>query len=302
MFWSVEVPSKVVVIGVSGFIGRGLAMDLCGKGFEVVGVSRVGRGEVAGVNRWQSVDSMDFSKCGAVVNLAGESIDRRWTEATRRKFHESRIGLTRRVVASLQALPASERPRVLVNASAVGIYGDRGEEVLDEHSLAGGGYLADLCREWEEAAFEAEALGLRVVCLRIGVVMGRGGSAYEKLVRVLKTGLGGKLGNGRQWMPWIHVDDLRRAIVEAILNEQISGVVNGVAPKPERNADFTSKFAKRLGRWAIFPVPSVVLKLVLGGFGGVLLASQRVRPGVLESVGFEFRYPDFDKALDELVR
>ena len=302
MFWSVEVPSKVMVIGVSGFIGRGLAMDLCGKGFEVVGVSRVGRGEVAGVNRWQSVDSMDFSNCGTVVNLAGESIDRRWTEATRRKFHESRIGLTRRVVASLQALPASERPRVLVNASAVGIYGDRGEEVLDEHSLVGGGYLADLCREWEEAAFEAEALGLRVVCLRIGVVMGRGGSAYEKLVRVLKTGLGGKLGNGRQWMPWIHVDDLRRAIVEAILNEQISGVVNGVAPKPERNADFTSKFAKRLGRWAIFPVPSVVLKLVLGGFGGVLLASQRVRPGVLESVGFEFRYPDFDKALDELVR
>lgn len=302
MFWSVEVPSKVMVIGVSGFIGRGLAMDLCGKGFEVVGVSRVGRGEVAGVNRWQSVDSMDFSNCGTVVNLAGESIDRRWTEATRRKFHESRIGLTRRVVASLQALPASERPRVLVNASAVGIYGDRGEEVLDEHSLVGGGYLADLCREWEEAAFEAEALGLRVVCLRIGVVMGRGGSAYEKLVRVLKTGLGGKLGNGRQWMPWIHVDDLRRAIVEAILNEQISGVVNGVAPKPERNADFTNKFAKRLGRWAIFPVPGVVLKLVLGGFGGVLLASQRVRPGVLESVGFEFRYPDFDKALDELVR
>jgi uncharacterized protein (TIGR01777 family) len=291
-----------MVIGVSGFIGRGLAMDLCGKGFEVVGVSRVGRGEVAGVNRWQSVDSMDFSNCGTVVNLAGESIDRRWTEAARRKFHESRIGLTRRVVASLQALPASERPRVLVNASAVGIYGDRGEEVLDEHSLAGGGYLADLCREWEEAALEAEALGLRVVCLRIGVVMGRGGSSYEKLVRVLKTGLGGKLGNGRQWMPWIHVDDLRRAIVEAILNEQISGVVNGVAPKPERNADFTSKFAKRLGRWAIFPVPSVVLKLVLGGFGGVLLASQRVRPGVLESVGFEFRYPDFDKALDELVR
>lgn len=302
MFWSVEVPSKVVVIGVSGFIGRGLAMDLCGKGFEVVGVSRAGRGEVAGVNRWQSADSMDFSNCEAVVNLAGESIDRRWTRATRQKFHESRIGLTRRVVASLQALPASERPRVLVNASAVGIYGDRGEEVLDEHSLAGGGYLADLCREWEEAAFEAEALGLRVVCLRIGVVMGRGGSAYEKLVRVLKTGLGGKLGNGRQWMPWIHVNDLRRAIVEAILNEQISGVVNGVAPKPERNADFTSQFAKRLGRWAIFPVPGVVLKLVLGGFGGVLLASQRVRPGVLESVGFEFRYPDFDKALDDLVR
>lgn len=277
-------------------------MQLRGRGLEVVGVSRVGKGDVPGVGSWQAVDAMDFSHCGAVVNLAGESIDRRWTKATRRKFHESRIGLTRQVVASLRALPASERPRVLVNASAVGVYGDRGEELLDEHSDAGGGYLADLCREWEVAAFEAEALGLRVVCLRIGVVMGRRGSAYEKLVRVLKTGMGGKLGDGRQWMPWIHVDDLRRAIVEAVLNERIFGVVNGVAPKPERNADFTRKFAKRLGRWAILPVPGFALKLVLGGFGGVLLASQRVRPSALESVGFEFHYPDFDKALDELVQ
>lgn len=298
----VENDSRVAVIGVSGFIGRGLPEFLRGRGLGVVGVSRSGRGEISGVDRWQAADAMDFSACGAVVNLAGEPIDQRWTEAKRRMFYESRIGLTRRVVAALRAMPADERPRVLVNASAVGIYGSRGEEELDESSMTGEGYLADLCRDWEEAAMEAESLGVRVVCLRIGVVMGRGGSAFEKLVRVLKAGVGGKLGDGRQWMPWIHVDDLRRIIVEAVVNERISGAVNGVAPHAERNADFTQKFARRLGRWAILPVPGFVLKIVLGEFGSVLLASQRVRPAALEAVGFEFQYPNFDKALDELTR
>ena len=166
----------------------------------------------------------------------------------------------------------------------------------------GDGYLADLCREWEEAAMEAEAMGVRVVYLRIGVVLGRGGSAFEKLVRVMKTGLGGKLGHGRQWMPWIHVHDLRRAIVEAVADERMKGAVNAVAPAAERNADFTRMFAKRLRRPAVLPVPALALKLVLGGFGSVLLASQKVRPAVLESLGFHFRYANFGSALDDLLR
>jgi uncharacterized protein (TIGR01777 family) len=244
---------------------------------------------------------MDFAGCHAVVNLAGESIDRRWSAANRKKFHESRIGVTRRVVELMRNLPADQRPKVLVNASAVGIYGDRGEEELDERSAMGDGYLADLCREWEEAAMEAEALGVRVVCLRIGVVLGRGGSAFEKLVRVMKTGLGGKLGHGRQWMPWIHVHDLRRVIVEAVADERMSGAVNAVAPMGERNMEFTRKFAKRLRRPAVLPVPAFALKLVLGGFGGVLLASQKVRPEVLESLGFHFHHADFESALDDLL-
>jgi uncharacterized protein (TIGR01777 family) len=293
--------SVVAVIGVNGFVGRGVPKLLCEHGFGVVGVSRSGGGEVAGVERWQSVAAMDFAGCRAVVNLAGESIDRRWSTANRKKFHESRIGVTRRVVELIRNLPVDQRPKVLVNASAVGIYGDRGEEELDERSAMGDGYLVDLCREWEEAAMEAEALGVRVVCLRIGVVLGRGGSAFEKLVRVMKTGLGGKLGHGRQWMPWIHVHDLRRAIVEAVADERMSGAVNAVAPMGERNVNFTRKFAKRLRRPAVLPVPAFALKLVLGGFGGVLLASQRVRPAVLESLGFRFRHADFESALDDLL-
>ena len=291
----------VAVIGVSGFVGRGLPELLCERGFRVVGVSRSGRGELAGVEQWQAARAMDFNGCHAVVNLAGESIDRRWSAANRKKFHESRIGVTKRVVELIRNMPADQRPKVLVNASAVGIYGNRGEDELDERSAMGDGYLADLCREWEDAAMEAGALGVRVVCLRIGVVLGRGGSAFEKLVRVMKTGLGGKLGHGRQWMPWIHVHDLRRAIVEAVSDERMRGAVNAVAPSAERNVDFTKKFAKRLKRPAVLPVPGFALKLVLGGFGGVLLASQKVRPAALESLGFHFQYADFESALDDLL-
>jgi hypothetical protein len=291
----------VAVVGANGFIGRGLPKLLGERGLEVVGLSRSGSGQVVGVKRWQSVAAMDLTDCQAVVNLAGESIDRRWSELNRKRFHESRIGVTRHLVAALRNLPEDRRPKVLVNASAVGIYGDRGNEELDERSALGHGYLADLCREWEEAAIEAEVLGVRVVCLRIGVVLGRGGSAFEKLVRVMRTGLGGKLGHGRQWMPWIHIDDLRRVIVEAVVNERMSGAVNAVAPMGERNVDFTRKFAARLRRPAVLPVPAFALKLVLGGFGSVLLASQKVRPAVLESLGFEFRHADFESALDDLL-
>ncbi|MEY5020139.1 MAG: hypothetical protein RLZ22_1227 [Verrucomicrobiota bacterium] len=293
--------SSVAVIGVSGFVGRGLPKLLHEKGFRVLGVSRSGGGDVVGVEDWQSVAKMDLAGCHAVVNLAGESIDRRWSSANRKKFYESRIGVTRKVVDLIRNLPADQRPKVLVNASAVGIYGDRGDEELNEQSDLGSGYLADLCREWEDAAMEAESFGVRVVCLRIGVVLGRGGSAFEKLVRVMKTGLGGKLGHGLQWMPWIHVDDLRRAIVEAVVNEQMRGAVNAVAPLAERNADFTRKFARHLRRPAVLPVPAFALKLALGGFAGVLLASQRVRPAALESLGFHFRCADFKSALDDLL-
>lgn len=291
----------VAVIGVNGFVGRGLPKLFLERGIRVVGVSRSGGGEVEGVGCWQSASSMNFAGCRAVVNLAGESIDRRWSAANRKKFHQSRIGVTQRVVELMRNMPADQRPKVLVNASAVGIYGDRGDEELDEQSMMGDGYLAKLCDEWEQAAMEAEVLGVRVVCVRIGVVLGRGGSAFEKLVRVMRSGLGGKLGNGRQWMPWIHVHDLRRMLVEAVVDERVRGAVNAVAPRGERNADFTRKFARRLRRPAVLPVPAFALRLVLGGFGGVLLASQKVKPAVMESLGFQFCHADFDSALNNLL-
>jgi len=212
------------------------------------------------------------------------------------------VGLTRRIVEAMAALPDDQRPRVLVNASAVGIYGDRGDEVLTESAAAGSGYLAELCHEWENEAIKAEALGVSVVRLRTGIVMGREGDAFRKLVTVFKCGIGGRLGNGRQWMPWIHIDDQRSAIVHAVFSDTLTGAANLSAPVPERNRDFTRKFAAAVRRPALFPVPGFALKLALGGFGGALLEGQRALPAALEADGFKFRFPTLESALADLLR
>lgn len=288
-------------MGVTGFVGQGLPVLLAENGMATTGVSRSGAGATPGVDRWQTPDSLDFSGYRAVINLAGEPIDQRWTEKSRRRFHESRVGLTGQVVEAIRRLPADERPRVLVNASAVGIYGDRGDELITESSPPGSGYLADLCNAWENAAIEAEKLGVRVVRVRIGIVLGHDGGAFKKLRPLFKTGIGGRLGSGRQWMPWIHLNDLRAAMVHAVLSDALSGPVNGTAPSPERNADFTRKLASAVHRPAIFPVPGFALKLVLGGFGGALLEGQRALPAALEDDGFSFEFPTLEAALAELV-
>jgi uncharacterized protein (TIGR01777 family) len=295
-------PPRTTVIGVTGFIGKGLPALLAGKGMAITGVSRSADATVAGVDRWQAPDKLNLAGDHAVINLAGAPISRRWTAANKRAFHESRVGVTRQVVDAIRLLPASERPKVLINGSAVGIYGDRGDESLTEASAPGGGYLADLCHEWEQTAIEAESLGVRVVLIRTGVVLGHGGEAFEKLIRVFKSGIGGRLGHGRQWMPWIHLDDIRAAIIHAVFSESLSGPVNGSAPAAERNADFTRKLASALHRPAIFPVPGFALKLALGGFGEALLASQRALPAALQADGFEFRFPTFESALADLTR
>lgn len=292
---------RVALIGATGFIGSGLPGLLVERGYGMTGFSRRGTGEVQGVDAWRGVDPLDLSGHEVVINLAGEPIDRRWTAANKQRFHDSRVGVTQRIVEAIAALPQGERPKVLVNGSAVGIYGDRGDEALTESSTLGGGYLAGLCGEWEAAAMAAEALGVRVVLLRTGVVLGRGGNAFEQLLKVFKLGIGGRLGHGRQWMPWVHVDDLRAAIVHAVVCESIAGPVNGTAPAPERNADFTRKFASAVKRPAILPVPGFALKLALGGFGGALLASQKALPEGLEQGGFAFRYPTLEQALGELL-
>ena len=188
-----------------------------------------------------------------------------------------------------------------MNASAVGIYGDRGDEILNDTARPGAGYLADLCGDWEDAAHDAESLGVRVVCLRIGVVLGKSGPAFEKLRTVFKACIGGRLGSGMQWMPWIHVDDLRAAIVHTVLSEKLAGPINGTAPYPERNRDLTRKFAAALHRPAIFPSPAFVLRIVLGEFSSALLASQRAIPTALDADGFQFRYPTLETALADLV-
>ena len=293
---------RAAIIGVTGFVGRGLPALLAESAVKCTGISRSGGGTLAGVDRWQTPASLDFSGHQAVINLAGEPIDQRWSEKTRRSFHESRVGLTRQVVEAIRKLPAEERPQVLVNASAVGIYGDRNDQILTESSALGSGYLADLCSDWEEAALEAHALGVRVVRIRIGIVLGRDGSAFKKLLFVFKSGLGGRLGTGQQWMPWIHLADLRAAILHGVFSESLSGPVNGTAPTPERNCNFTRKLAAALHRPAIFPVPGFALNLALGGFGGALLAGQRALPTALQADGFRFKFPTLESALADLTK
>ena len=208
-------PCRIAIMGVTGFIGKELPALLAHQGARVTGVSRSGKGTVNGVDLWQTPEKLDLSGHSAIINLAGERIDQRWTQKNRRKFYESRVEFTRQVVKHIRELPEQDRPRLLINGSAVGYYGNRGDEVLPESSAPGSGYLAELCREWEDAACEAEKFGVRVVTLRTGVVLGKGGPAFQKLSAAFKLGLGGKLGNGQQWMPWIHVDDLRSAIIHA---------------------------------------------------------------------------------------
>ncbi|MFK7850972.1 MAG: TIGR01777 family oxidoreductase [Akkermansiaceae bacterium] len=292
---------KVVIYGVTGFVGGGLAGMLAAKGWKVVGVSRKGGGNVEGVKQWTTPSAVDLSGVDAVVNLAGDPIDQRWTEERKKSFHGSRVGVTDEIVRKISSLPASDRPKVLVNASAVGFYGGRGDEFLEEEAERGEGYLADLCAAWEDSAEQAESHGVRVVRLRIGVVLGAGGQAFEKLKMVFKLGIGGRLGDGQQWMPWIHVEDLRRSIVFCLSNTGISGAVNGTAPNPERNAELTRKMAKAVKRWVFLPVPGFVLKLVLGGFGGALLVGQRAIPKKLQDGGFDFHFEKLENALEDLI-
>ena len=292
---------RAAIIGVTGFVGAGLPAILAENGIATTGISRAGNGNVPGVDRWQTTDHLDVSGHHAVINLAGERIDQRWTQTSRRLFHESRVGLTQQVVAAIAKLPPAERPKVLINASAVGIYGDRDDERLTEASTHGHGYLADLCHDWECAAQEAEALGVRVVKLRIGVVLGKKGPAFEKMLTVFKLGIGGRLGTGQQWMPWIHLTDLRAAIVHATMSATLCGPVNATAPNPERNRDLTRKFAAAVHRPAFCPAPALALKLLLGGFSTALLSSQRVVPAALKADGFEFRFPTLESALADLI-
>ena len=294
-------PQRTAIVGVTGFVGRGLPALLAEIGMATTGVSRAGKGPLPAVDQWQTPETLDFAGHHAVINLAGEPIAQRWNDETRRRFHESRVSLTTRVVEAIAKVPEGQRPKVLINASAVGIYGDRGDEILTDTARPGRGYLADLCIDWEDAARDAESLGVRVVRLRIGIVLGTNGSAFEKLRRVFKLGLGGPLGHGTQWMPWIHLADLRAAIVHAVASETLTGPINATAPHPERNADLTRKLAAALHRPAILAVPGFALKLVLGGFGGALLAGQRALPAALEADGFHFKFPTLEAALADLV-
>jgi uncharacterized protein (TIGR01777 family) len=300
--WDMEISKRAAIVGVTGFVGRGLPARLAAQGFAITGISRAGKGCVPGVDRWQTPQTMDFSGHDVVINLAGEPIDRRWTRQAKQRFRESRVGVTEAVVAAIARVPESARPKVLVNASGVGIYGDRGDELLTEESALGSDYLADLCRDWEAAADLASPLGVRVVVLRIGVVLGKKGGALKKLRTVFRLGIGGRLGSGAQWMPWIHLEDLQAAIVHTVVSPHLEGPLNACAPIPECNRDLTVKLARALHRPAIFSVPAIALRLMLGEFSSALLSSARAMPTALEADGFHWRFPTLEHALTDLTR
>lgn len=279
----------IAITGASGLIGRRLRQRIKESGHGAHPISR---------NASDATVAQILESADAVVNLAGEPVAQRWNEDAKKRIHDSRVEGTRHLVANISR--QSQHPRVLVSASAVGYYGSRGDQVLTETSPPGSDFLARVVVDWEQAAQSAESLGMRVVRLRFGMVLGHGG-ALAKLVPPFRFCVGGRLGSGRQWMPWIHIDDAVNLILFAINYPAIRGAVNATAPHPVTNDEFTNRLAIALHRPAILPVPAFALKLALGEMSEMLLASQRVLPTVAKSAGFRFQFPELHRALDNLL-
>jgi uncharacterized protein (TIGR01777 family) len=242
------------------------------------------------------------TKLDALVHLAGESLMGLWTAQKRERIWKSRVEFTQGLVRHLSTWKAENRPQVLVCASGSGFYGDRGDDLLDESSPSGAGFLAELCLEWEKAAKEAEKLGMRVVMLRTGMVLGPDGGAFPLLKRVFGLGLGGRLGSGRQWMPWIHVEDTVGLMLRAVEQDGIRGPINLTAPEAVTNAIFTQSLAKALHRPAFFHAPAFAMRLLLRGMANeMLLGSQRVSPRVAIDSGYTFTHPSLAGALASLL-
>jgi len=279
---------RIGIFGASGFVGSVLRRHAASAGMEAVCFSRR---EQPGFRVFSG--SGDFSGLDAVVNLAGEPILGLWTAERKRKILESRVAGTRRIVEAIRGTSV----RTLINASAVGIYGDTGEREVDESAPAGDGFLAETCRAWESTAMDAAAGGTRVVIVRIGFVIGEGG-ALRMIRPLFRAGLGGNLGSGRQWMSCVHVEDVAGMILWAFRKPDVSGPVNAVMPEPVRNSAFTRALAASVHRPAIFPVPAFILRLALGGLSHVMLDSSRVRPAVALGLGYPFKFPVLPAALE----
>ncbi|MEE9207510.1 MAG: TIGR01777 family oxidoreductase [Gemmatimonadota bacterium] len=298
---------KVLISGSSGLIGTALSTALTTQGERVSTLVRPGsRGaHEPGAVRWDPgrdrVDAAALEGFDAVVHLAGENlVSGRWTDDKKRRIVNSRVGGTQLLSSALATTGA--RPRVLISASAVGFYGNRGDEWLDESSPPGTGFLADLCTRWEAAATPAEEAGIRVVNVRFGVVLASSGGALRRMLTPFRLGLGGSLGGGRQFMSWITLEDAVRTVLRAMEDEHLVGPVNAVAPTPVRNVAFTRSLGRVIRRPTLAAVPAAALRLALGPMADeLLLASQRVRPARLQSAGFKFSHPELESALRSVV-
>jgi len=298
---------KALVTGATGFVGPRLLrlLDRPVVLSRDPERARAALGSLAGrVLRWDPLQGPPpadaFEGVDTVLHLAGESVSAgRWTAAQKARIRDSRVVGTRHLVQGLAQ--ARSGPRTLVSASAVGYYGDRGDEELTEAAAPGGDFLAGVCVEWEREALVAADHGVRVVTARTGIVLGAGGGALAKMLPPFKLGGGGPLGNGRQWMPWIHVADLARLYLHAAETTAIVGPMNAVAPEPVRNSEFTKALGRQLHRPAFMPAPYLGLRLLFGEFAQVLFASQRVIPRVALDTGFIFQFPEIAAALREIL-
>lgn len=300
---------KVLVTGATGLIGSALCDALLARGDEVAGLTRSpAKARLArpGVewHPWEptlerpSADA--FAGVDSVVNLVGEKINQRWTEAAKQRIMESRRTATHNLVGAIASLERG--PKALVSQSAVGYYGDRGDAVVDESEGPGTGFDAEVVQAWEQAAREVEASGVRLVLARTGQVLDARGGLLGELLTPFGLGLGGPIAGGEQYLSWIHRDDEVGILLWALDNEQVSGVVNASAPEPARNRDFAKALGKALGRPAVLPLPGFALDLKFGReFGQVLRGGQRVIPKRTQELGYEFRFPRLDGALEDLL-
>jgi uncharacterized protein len=301
---------KILITGSTGLVGSALVSNLKQAGHTVCRLMRPGsRKEGSAGNegfdiQWNpETGELGAAAVGAeaVVNLAGASIaDGRWTDSRKKELRSSRVDTTRALIQALARMAA--RPRVIVSASAIGIYGDRGEEILNEESAPGSDFLSSVAKEWEAEAEKGEVLGIRVVLPRFGVILARNGGALPQMARPFRLGVGGRIGSGQQWMSWVSLEDVVAILRLALEQGELRGPVNVVAPEPVRNAEFTAALAKTLHRPALFPAPAFALRLVLGEMAdALLLTSQRVVPERLQKMGYTFQVADLATALTKYL-
>jgi len=300
---------KILVTGATGLIGRPLSELLLKEGNQVVALSRHPEKArlTSGIKvyRWQPEEAPPPTEAiegvDSVVHLAGESVaSARWTDEQKRRIRDSRVKSTRYLVDAIVGI--ARRPKILVTASASNYYGnDRGDEQLTEHSSPGTGFLADVCQEWEKEAIRAKDFGVRVAQVRAGLVLSADGGALREIIRPFKLGVGGRMGTGRQWFPWIHIDDIVGIFRHTLMASSIDGPINGIAPGIVNNQEFTHTLADVLHRPVFFPVPNLALRILLGEMADLLLGSLHLSPQIALDTGYRFRYERLRPALENLL-
>ncbi|MFE9692688.1 TIGR01777 family oxidoreductase [Micromonospora sp. NPDC005806] len=292
---------RILMAGASGFLGTRLVARLTADGHQITRLVR--RTPRTGDERqWNpsaaQLDPAVVADADAVINLAGAGVgDKRWNDEYKKVIRSSRVDSTTTLAITIAGLAAADRPAAMLNASAVGWYGNTGDRVVEEDSPAGDGFLADVCRVWEAATRPAEDADVRVVRLRTGLPLHRDGGMLKPQLLPFRLGIAGKLGSGRQWLPWISMRDWLDAVAFLLAREDLAGPVNVAGPSPVTNAEFTRELARQLHRPAIIPVPALALKIALGGFAHEALTSARVLPGVLTKAGFSYTHRDLPSAL-----